>query len=185
MLCCQPDPRWLRPTLGAVAAPTRQDKVPQALSLVYHLVTDLTDSVCQQHLTDEYAALARGMTAALCRKRPSPLSNGNLNVWACAIVHALGRVNFLFDHAQTPHLTAPELAQLFGVAKSTVSAKASVINRLFRISLFDPRWTLPSRVADNPLTWLVEIDGFIVDVRTLPLTIQQAAVRQGAIPYLP
>ncbi len=159
--------------------------MPQALILVYHLVTELTDGVCQQHLTDEYADLARGMTAALCRKRPSPLTHGNLNVWAGAIVHALGSVNFLFDHAQTPHLTATELAQLFGVAKSTVSAKASVITRLFRISLFDPRWTLASRMADNPLTWLVEIDGFIVDARTLPLTLQYAAVRQGAIPYLP
>lgn len=168
-----------------MAAPTRQDKVPQAFSLIYQLVTDLTDSVCQQHLTDEYAELAHGMTAALCRKRPSPLNHGHLNVWAGAIVHALGSVNFLFDHAQTPHLTAAELAQLFGVAKSSISAKASVINRLFRISLFDPRWTLPSRLADNPLTWLVEIDGFVVDARALPLTLQHAAVRQGAIPYLP
>ena len=141
--------------------------------------------VCQEHLTDEYADVARSMTAALCRKRPSPLTHGNLNVWACAIVHTVGGVNFLFDRAQTPHLTAADLAQVFGVSKSTVAAKASAIHRLFRISLFDPRWTLPSRIPDNPLTWLVEIDGFIVDARDLPLTLQHAAVRQGAIPYLP
>jgi hypothetical protein len=168
-----------------VAAPTKQDRVPQALCLVYYTVTELTDSVCQQYLTAEYVDLARSMTAALCRKRPSPLTHGNLNAWAGAIVHTLGSVNFLFDHAQTPHLTAAELAQFFGVAKSTVAAKASAINRLFRICLFDPSWTLPSRMADNPLTWLVEVDGFVVDARDLPLTLQHAAVRQGAIPYLP
>jgi len=168
-----------------VAARPQQQQVPRELRPVYDAVTALTDGVCQQHLTDEYADLARGMTAALCRKRPSPLTHGNLNTWACAVVHALGSANFLFDRAQTPHLTAPELAQLFGVSKSTVAAKASAITRLFRISLFDPHWTLPSRMADNPLTWLVEIDGFIVDARSLPLTLQHAAVRQGAIPYLP
>jgi hypothetical protein len=77
-----------------------------------------------------------------------------------------GQGEVLMDHAQTPHLTAAELAQLFGVAKSTVSAKASVIHHLVRISLLDSRWTLPSRMANNCLTWLVEIDGFIVDART-------------------
>jgi hypothetical protein len=168
-----------------VAAPTQRDRVPQALSLAYELVTEITDGVCQQHLTGEYAALARRMTAALCRKRPSPLSAGNLNVWAGAIVHVIGGVNFLFDRAQTPHVTAAGLAELFGVSTSAVAAKASFLKRLFRISLFDPDWTLPSRVADNPLTWLVEVNGFIVDARELPLTLQHEAVRQGAIPYLP
>lgn len=30
----------------------------------------------------------------------------------------------------------------------------------------DPPWSLPSRVADNPLVWMVMIDGYII--RPLP-----------------
>jgi len=148
-------------------------------------ITSVTDDMCEEHLTEEYAEVVRSMTAALCRKRPSPLLQGNLNVWACAIVHTVGGVNFLFDHAQTPHFTATDLADLFEVSKSTVAAKVNTIRRLLRVYTFDPRWTLPSRRADNPLTWMVEINGFIVDVRTLPFEAQESAVRQGAIPYLP
>jgi len=29
----------------------------------------------------------------------------------------------------------------------------------------DPRWSLPSFVPDNPLVWLIEVDGFLLDAR--------------------
>jgi hypothetical protein len=41
----------------------------------------LTDAFCRAHLDEEYAQLARQVTAALCRKRPSPLATGNLKTW--------------------------------------------------------------------------------------------------------
>jgi hypothetical protein len=51
---------------------------------------------------------------------------------------------------------------------------------------FDPRWTLPSRMADNPLIWLVEDEnGLIVDIRTLPREQQVKAYEAGIIPYIP
>jgi hypothetical protein len=59
------------------------------------------------------------MTAALCRKRPSPLTSGKPSTWACAILYALDQVNFLFDRTQTPHLTPKELCAGFGVSTST------------------------------------------------------------------
>jgi hypothetical protein len=36
-------------------------------------VAAITDRVCAEHLDDEYAVLCRKATAALARKRPSPL----------------------------------------------------------------------------------------------------------------
>lgn len=159
--------------------------MPRELRPVFDEMTTLTDGMCQEYLTDEYARVVRRMTAALCRKRPSPLADGNLNVWACAIVHTVGAVNYLFDHAQTPHLTATDLADIFGVSKSTVATKVRAIRQLLRIGGSDVRWTLPSRIMDDPLIWLVEINGVVVDARTLPITLQRSAVRQAAIPFLP
>jgi hypothetical protein len=54
-----------------------------------------------------------------------------------------------------------------------------------KIRQFDWRWCLPSRLADNPLAWLIELDGFIVDARHVSRDIQEEALRRGLIPYLP
>lgn len=51
----------------------KSDSVPAKMQAVYDEIIALTDAVCRQHLDEEYAQLARLMTAALARKRPSPL----------------------------------------------------------------------------------------------------------------
>jgi len=94
-------------------------------------------------------------------------------------------VNFLFDKTQTPHLSAGELCALFGVSKSTAGAKAKVIMDSLKISLMDPRWCLPSKLADNPLAWMISVNGLLIDARHAPHEIQEEALRRGLIPYLP
>ena len=54
-----------------------------------------------------------------------------------------------------------------------------------KIRQFDWRWCLPGKLADNPLAWLIELDGFIVDARHVSRDIQEDALRRGLIPYLP
>ncbi|TPV99041.1 MAG: hypothetical protein USCAAHI_01521 [Beijerinckiaceae bacterium] len=48
--------------------------VPKTMLATYDAVAALTDTFCCDKLNDEYRDLARAMTAALCRKRPSPLA---------------------------------------------------------------------------------------------------------------
>ncbi len=43
----------------------------------YEAVVDLTDAFCGEHLNAEYRDLARRVTAARCRKRPSPVTAGH------------------------------------------------------------------------------------------------------------
>lgn len=161
------------------------DTVPRQMQPIFDAIVRLTDQVCMTHLTEEYAQLARALTAALCRQRPSPLAHGRVETWACGIVYALGSVNFLFDKTQTPHLSAGELCALFGVSKSTGSAKARLIQGSLKISPLEPRWCLSSKLADNPLAWMISVNGLIVDARHAPREIQEEALRRGLIPYLP
>ena len=44
-------------------------KVPRKMRDKYDAITERTDEVCDEHLTDGYADLAREMTAALSRRR--------------------------------------------------------------------------------------------------------------------
>jgi hypothetical protein len=40
-------------------------------------------------------------------------------------------------------------------------------------------------LEENPLAWIVEVNGLPVDVRTMPREVQAEAYRLGLIPYLP
>jgi hypothetical protein len=159
--------------------------IPVAHRPAYEAVVALTDAVCRAHLNDEWASLCRELAASLARKRTSPLVRGKPNVWAAGVLHALGLVNFLFDRSQTPSMSVSELCAAFEVKPSTVSGKSKQIRELFKMYQFDPSWTLPSKVAQNPMIWMISVNGLIIDARNAPPEIQLEAFRRGLIPYLP
>lgn len=86
--------------------------VPKEMQARFDEITQLTDAFSKTHLNDEYAQLCRQLMATLCRKRPSPLAQGKVGTWACAIIHALGTVNFLFDASQIPHVPTSQISRL-------------------------------------------------------------------------
>lgn len=161
------------------------EKVPKAMQDKYDEIVALTDAVCTEHLNEEYADLARKLTAKLARKRPSPLTRGRANSWACGIVYALGQVNFLFDSSQDPHLEAGMLCELFGVAASTGGNKAKDVRDMAKVSRMSAEWTLPSRVDESFFLWMIEVNGLLIDARNAPRWIQEEAYRRGFIPYIP
>jgi hypothetical protein len=83
-------------------------------------------------------------------------------------------VNFLFDATQTPHIPASQIWEHFGLSASTMQAKSKQIRGLVGMSQRDPEWTLPSRMEKNPLVWMLEVNGGVVDVRSAPRAIQAA-----------
>jgi hypothetical protein len=163
----------------------KSDKVPKALQARFDEIVEITDRFATEHLNEEYRQLIRYAVAALCRKRPSPLANGRANVWACGITHAIGSVNFLFDPSQRPHIGAGDLYRAFGVSQGTGQGKSKLVRDALKTGQMDPHWTLPSRIADNPMVWLVSVDGFLVDIRRMPRALQEVAFAKGLIPYIP
>jgi hypothetical protein len=161
------------------------ERVPNQMRPIFESIVVLTEEVCSTYLDGEYAHLARKVVAALCRKRPSPLLSGTAKAWACGIVHALGHVNFLFDSTQSPHMKAGELFQAFGVSPATGAAKSKVVREALGMSPFGTQWCLPSRLEDNPLLWMLSVNGLPVDIRTMPREVQLIAYEKGLIPYIP
>jgi hypothetical protein len=125
------------------------------------------------------------MTGALCRKRPSPLSSGRPRTWAGGIVYVLGRINFLGDKSFPPYMATSDLCAAFEIGESTAHAKARAIEEVLRLRPYDPEWTLPSLLEKNPVVWMAEVNGLLVDLRTMPREIQEAAFAKGMIPYIP
>lgn len=152
---------------------------------IYEAVTQVTDAFCGERLSDDYRLLAQHMTAALCRKRPSPLHSGQARTWACGVVYVLGQINFLTDPSTQPFMTTADLCAGFGVGQSTASVKARAIAQALDTRRLNLEWSLPSQLDRNPLVWLAEVNGFIVDLRTMPREVQQIAFDKGMIPYIP
>jgi hypothetical protein len=153
-------------------------------SIVGELI-EMTDAFCKEFLNEEYAQLCRKLATALARKRPSPLLKGKLETWACGVVRTIGWVNYLDDRSQKPHMKLPFIDKTFGVAESTGQGKSKLIRKMFKIRNFDPKWTLPSRMDDNPVAWMLSVNGFLMDIRHAPREAQVIAFEKGLIPYIP
>jgi hypothetical protein len=152
---------------------------------ILDVIVTMTDQFCRERLNEEYASLCRGLAEKLARKRPSPLLGGRPETWACGVVRTIGWVNFLDNRSSKPHMKLTSIDKAFGVAESTGQGKSKAIRTMLKIHQFDHRWTLPSRMDENPRAWMVELHGFVVDARYLKREFQEEALRKGLIPYIP
>jgi len=168
-----------------MAKAKKSENVPKAMQEVFDKIVAITDEVAEKNLNDEYAQTIRYATAALCRKRPSPLLKGRVKSWACGITYAIGFVNFLFDRSQDPFMSAADLCAAFGVSKSTGGNKSKEVRDILKTFQRDPNWCLPSEMDNNPMAWLISVNGFMIDARNAPRQIQELAYEKGMIPYIP
>jgi Domain of unknown function (DUF6398) len=151
----------------------------------YDTITAFTEAFYRDHLNDEYLELARDMTAALCRKRPSPVATGQPRTWACGIVYVLGQINFLSHKSFEPYMAMADVCAGFGAGQSTASGKAQFIAPALDAHRFNPKWSLPSLLEQNPLVWMAEVNGLLVDLRNMPREVQEIAFEKGTIPCIP
>ena len=80
-------------------------------------------------------------------------------------------------NVQTP------LWEHFDLSSSTMQAKSKQIRDLLGMYPMDPDWSIPSMIDQNPLVWMLGVNGFIIDVRQAPREVQEEAFRKGLIPY--
>jgi len=161
-----------------------KSEVPEAYHERFDAIVERTDTFCDQHLNDEYKHLCREMAAAVCQQG-SPARKGKPESWAAGVIYALGRVNFLTDPNQAPHMKAKEIATGVGVSPATMQAKARVIREGLGLMPFHPDWSLPSNMDENPLVWMLEVNGMLIDIRMAPREAQVVAYERGLIPYIP
>ncbi|MBW7988533.1 MAG: hypothetical protein FVQ84_00695 [Planctomycetes bacterium] len=161
-----------------------QMHVPKKNRQLFEQIVELIDALCDAHLNENYRELCEHMAGEICRTH-LPLSSSSPAAWAGGIVHAIGWVNFLHDPKQSPHMTSVQLAEGFGVSKGTMTAKSKIIRDKFELMQLDPDWCLPELLIDNPLVWMFDVDGLIMDIRTASRDVQQEAYEMGLIPFIP
>lgn len=141
-------------------------------------LVEMTSKFCQAHVNSEYQELSEKLIRKLARKRHVPFLSGKIDIWAAAVIYALGQINFLFDKSFQPYVTADEICDFFNVKKSSVSQKAKVIRDMVKLNYFDPEFSTQLIRDQNPLKDLVMIDGIVVPISSLPPEMQEYVRRK-------
>ena len=142
------------------------------------MIIDLIREFCNQKLDDDYFELSVRLIEKLGRKRTVPFMTGKIEIWAAAVIHALGSINFLFDKSFKPYVTVDEINDFFGTKKTTTGNKSKEIRDLLDLHYFNNEFLTQHRINNNPLNNLVSVNGFIVPIDTLPAEMQNL-VRQA------
>lgn len=156
--------------------------LPNVVRAQAEAVLSLVDSFCQRYLDAEYKRLCRKLIEKLARKRPSPLARGDAKIWAGGAIYVVGRQNFLFDPSMRPHMTVEQISKGVGVPKSTLGNKAALICRTLRITRLTYDYHRREMLAQDPLPWMIEVNGILMDARQAPPEVQAELRRRGIIP---
>lgn len=134
----------------------------QRVQILQRQLTEMTAAFCRQHADAEYERLCKKLIDKMARKRAVPFLSGRVEIWAAAIVYALGSINFLFDKSFLPHATPDTLCNAFQVSKRTVAQKAKLIRDMFDLGYFNPEFSTERMAKNNPLSRLHLVNGFLV-----------------------
>jgi hypothetical protein len=134
----------------------------QRVQATQRQLIDMTAAFCQRHADGEYEALCRKLIEKMARKRAVPFLSGRVEIWAAAIVYALGSINFLFDKSFLPHASPDMICDYFEVSKRTAAQKAKLIRDMFKLEYFDAEFSTEHMAKNNPLSRLHLVNGFLV-----------------------
>ncbi|MBE0424714.1 MAG: hypothetical protein IBX66_12395 [Lutibacter sp.] len=141
---------------------------------------ELTRIFCAQKLDDDYGQLCEKLILKLGRKRDVPFKSGKMEIWAAAVIYAIGSINFLFDKSFEPYINSDQISEYFGTKKSTVSNKAKQIKDLFNIWYYSSEFSTQHMSENNPFNDLVMVDGFIVPLSSIPIDLQEMVKNERA-----
>jgi len=139
----------------------------------------MTGGFCDECLDEDYKQLCEKLILKMSRKRSVPFLSGKMEIWAAAIVYALGQINFLFDNSFKPFASADDICDYFGTSKSTTGQKAKLIRDMFKMGYYDDEFGTSRTKENNPFSDLVMVNGFIVPMNSLPPEMQDAVRRKG------
>jgi hypothetical protein len=134
----------------------------------------MTGEFCDQYLDQEYKELSEKLIRKMSRKKAVPFLSGKIEIWAAAVIYALGRINFLFDKSTQPYATPDDICNFFGTSKSTTGQKAKAILDMFKLHYFDTEFSTKDMLAHSPFS-NVFFNGVPVPISFLPPELQEIA----------
>lgn len=152
----------------------------EEIKIIEKKLLEITRTFCTQKLDDDYFQLCEKLIKKLGRKRDVPFQRGNIEIWAAAVVYAIGSINFLFDKSFEPYTTPDQISGYFGITKSTVSNKARQIKDMFHMRQYSSEFSTQRMTESNPFNDMVMVNGFIVPLDSIPENLQKFVKKERA-----
>lgn len=153
----------------------------EALKVKQQEILDLIKPFCAEKLNEEYYQLSEKIVQKLGRKRNPIFESGQVKIWAVAVIHALGTVNFLFDKNTEPFVSVRDINDYFGTNMTTTGMRSKEIRDLLKLRQWDKEFSTNAIRERNPFANWVTYNGFIVPIDALPEPYQQMARQAKAL----
>jgi len=126
-------------------------------------IKKLIEDFCDTNLHKMYKAYVLNLWHAASRNKILNMSKGKNEIWAASLIHAIARLNFLYDHNNPDghHMTLDALCDFFQTKKSTIGNKASLISKICNIRIGQPEYCR-SDITDMT-TFYQTPNGMIID----------------------
>ena len=125
-------------------------------------IKQLITNYCKKHLDDDYIKICTKVFKDLLKNDKSILKRGKAEIWAAAIVWAVGGTNFLADKSFEPYATLNDVCNFFETNSSTVGQKSGKIREILDIDVFNPEYRLPGSKVGHFLDSLIMTDNGII-----------------------
>ncbi|MFH1200812.1 MAG: DUF6398 domain-containing protein [bacterium] len=123
-------------------------------------VRQLLDNFSKIHLNNDLSGYCYKLWDKIGKKRNYIITGGQKEVWASAVIYVISRLNFLFDSKSSNPLTADMICDFFGTKKSTVSSKATDIEKACKIKMGEE--SLCSPAISDSLSFIQLSNGMIL-----------------------
>lgn len=108
---------------------------------MYDEIILLIDEFSDLYLDGEYKNLCVRLARRLCKTEGFSFGRDGPEVWACAIIFAVGQLNFLFEGLWDPYVDRDMLCGCFSASRVKINAKARDIRRLLELKLGDEEFS--------------------------------------------
>ena len=155
--------------------------MPAAALPVAADIVEITDAFCAEHLDAEYAELCRALAVKLARNRCYAETAASGPPGSCT--RSAGSTSWRIRPRR--RFWTERLAELLDVKQTTMGNKGALIRDLLGIGRFHEEFVRQDMIERNLMAWLIEVDGLVMDARSLPVPVQHELARVGIIPYVP
>lgn len=123
-------------------------------------IRELLHSFCKNYLNEELESYAIKLCENLGRKRKIDILRSKKEIWAASIIHAISRLNFLFDNENEKYITADTICDFFSTNKSTIGNKATQIEKACNLTIGAKGYC--SKEITDSFSYYQTPEGFII-----------------------
>ena len=136
-----------------------------------HTLIEMTAEFCDTYLDEDYKQLSEKLIRKMSRKRDVPFLYGRIEIWAAAVIYALGTINLLFDKHFEPYIPPDTICTHFNTKSSTTYQKSKKIRDTFNIKHGDSEFST-QYIIENviPHLWLQK--KLVISLRQLEKVLQ-------------